>query len=939
MNWEAKRVGVLLVAATLFVVFCGCGGLLSVDPGSGNDDEGPGGTSQPVIPAKLTGALRVDYLTVRFDEDGKGQAIVLSREKILDLATQMGLYDPSALEDKSRSARQATGEYATMQLGDLVSLDVGGLSFELENLSYDPGAATVVIEIRVDVRDADGALLGSGTIRFVLSDIEVGEDGTMSAGQMTVSIIDQEGVETTLETLVGTQLATPAENTPPSAVAVAVPATAGAGDTVLLSGTGSFDLDGEPLSFVWEQTAGEPVVSLAGSASDTATFVTPSLTEDMTISFTLSVSDAEEISTASVVILLLKANASPVADAGDDQTVKPGDPVELDGSESNDPDGDALSFSWQQTAGSVDVTLADASSAAPSFVVPLSITEDTTFTFELIVSDGDLEATDMVDVVVAMAGGGGGGGGGETSPSPILTLIPDDVTIMFAIHNLSDLGNGVEELLDEPGFVHDLLDTLNLDPNLADLGAGFAFFLRESDGLTAALLGVRQADFLGFIDDVSNGAVGVNNVGDGVVELVNFMPTSLFLTSMDNDNHIVLAGSKADALTATGLGGLDTRFDQSWLDAYEQGDLVLYTDTATLYDYLFNNDAIFDLFAGDEVIPAEAGCVIIDVGDPLLISAWSRFEEGSQPALDLLANPGTEESLLVGLPDEPTLLAMGGLPGSTDLMAAILSDVDPGVLEGLTSNSTLSFGSPAEGDDDGLVRMANIVNVSHANPAVDAASVQIDLIRMLVAELQEQLVGTDGEGLLTYVENAETTLGVGQRVVDHMVIDVDLLLTLLDLVPEEYADQIASIFGSDPLVFRIVKISTTQVGVSMGGGLPRLEEMIALALAGEAPLASRPIISDLDAYLSDHRYFEAYLAPAQLPKMIYDIANVLGAELPWEDDPGHATAAIGMISGRDGLSARVDIVIPADVLLGTIGFLQEVGMGFVPPPAPLLVAD
>jgi chitinase len=91
-------------------------------------------------------------------------------------------------------------------------------------------------------------------------------------------------------------------------------------------------------------------------------------------------------------------NRSPNAKAGADQAVDSGAAVVLDGSTSNDLDGDALTYSWVQTGGS-SVSLQNAGSAVAGFTAP-SVTADEVLSFELTVNDGELSDTDTVEVTV-----------------------------------------------------------------------------------------------------------------------------------------------------------------------------------------------------------------------------------------------------------------------------------------------------------------------------------------------------------------------------------------------------------------------------------------------------------------------------------------------------------------------------------------------------------
>jgi hypothetical protein len=95
------------------------------------------------------------------------------------------------------------------------------------------------------------------------------------------------------------------------------------------------------------------------------------------------------------------ANHRPIASAGPNQAVNDSTQVTLDGSNSMDADGDALTYSWVQTGGP-QVALSDDFVERPSFTAPFVMPggEAVPVTFQLTVSDGFDQSTSKCIVYV-----------------------------------------------------------------------------------------------------------------------------------------------------------------------------------------------------------------------------------------------------------------------------------------------------------------------------------------------------------------------------------------------------------------------------------------------------------------------------------------------------------------------------------------------------------
>ena len=93
-------------------------------------------------------------------------------------------------------------------------------------------------------------------------------------------------------------------------------------------------------------------------------------------------------------------NEPPIADAGDNKTVKAGTKVKLSGLKSQDAEGEALYYTWSQVRGS-KVALLDVNGPEATFQAP-QVSETRTYRFKLRVTDkkGADSVPTYVDITV-----------------------------------------------------------------------------------------------------------------------------------------------------------------------------------------------------------------------------------------------------------------------------------------------------------------------------------------------------------------------------------------------------------------------------------------------------------------------------------------------------------------------------------------------------------
>jgi len=160
------------------------------------------------------------------------------------------------------------------------------------------------------------------------------------------------------------------------------------GRTITVNGSASTDVDGDALTYFWSITS-RPAGSTV--ALTDAGAVMPLFNVDKPGAYVLQliVNDGQ-VDSAPDTMTVSTVNSPPVAHAGPDQSARVGQRVTLDGNQSSDVDGDALTFSWSflsRPAGST-ATLSTATAASPEFILD----RFGDYVVQLIVSDGQVNS-------------------------------------------------------------------------------------------------------------------------------------------------------------------------------------------------------------------------------------------------------------------------------------------------------------------------------------------------------------------------------------------------------------------------------------------------------------------------------------------------------------------------------------------------------------------
>jgi len=213
-----------------------------------------------------------------------------------------------------------------------------------------------------------------------------------NAGNFEVRLVVNDGQVDSDPSVTSATITAPPMNLAPTADPGG-PYTGEPGVAVAFDGSGSSDPNGDPLTYAWDFGDG----SMGDGVSPSHVF-----SADGSYIITLTVSDdqgASSTATTSATIATPPANSAPTANAGGPYSGDTGMSIAFSAAGSSDPDGDALTYSWDFGDGSV------ADGIAANHVYAAA----GTYRVVLVVSDGEFSDEAVTEAVVSDPAGQGDG--------------------------------------------------------------------------------------------------------------------------------------------------------------------------------------------------------------------------------------------------------------------------------------------------------------------------------------------------------------------------------------------------------------------------------------------------------------------------------------------------------------------------------------------------
>lgn len=287
------------------------------------------------------------------------------------------------------------------------------------------------------------------------------------------------------------------------------------------------------------------------------------------------------------------------------------------------------------------------------------------------------------------------------------------------------------------------------------------------------------------------------------------------------------------------------------------------------------------------------------------------------------SRPGTSETLLRGLPDEPFAVATGGLLNADDQRWNLLTDAMVSAAVGW-----------------GVVRTEQADNVRAAYRVMVGRSAQVAASMSLLPGSEHGTIGaakiiaTRGkpERLLRSIESLVGLMKSDifadaryARVLERLEwrggaevrsgVEIDHILLPLDGLGGIDQEKVAAAFGVEGVLVRLGAVDGKYVVVSLGGGVERFDRIVGTLRAGRAPLSSDVAVQMSRIAVSQERFWEAYVSVDRWLGIWSQFLDIAGAKSQFAGMP-QVNAPVAVAVHDVGKSAtQIDFFIPVELLV------------------------
>jgi len=339
----------------------------------------------------------------------------------------------------------------------------------------------------------------------------------------------------------------------------------------------------------------------------------------------------------------------------------------------------------------------------------------------------------------------------------------------------------------------------------------------------------------------------------------------------------------------------------------------------------------------------------------LTLSGYFRMKPDSEMGAQMAKTKAAQGPLLIGLPDEPTVFAVGivaagsaGEPGDQQLplgVGAVLNEdllgqnLSPEQVRAFKDELVQIFGSvdmlsaslanlPAEAGQ-GLAGLTVVARVKNSGQWIGEVQKLFELIREIIVQTAktEELTEDETKAISDGVQwkpKAEQLAGVP---VDQVMVD----LAKFPAIDEESLVQVKSLIGQEGVLIRVASVDDRHVVITFGGGPDRLARVAELVKKGESPLAANEGIRKIAQRLpAGPRLMEGYLSLDQTLALVSSIAMQTGQPLMIPLVMNNAAPIAFAVNRVDDTAQEIHLLLPMELVLSVkqaMGPLMQMMMG------------